>query len=518
MMLRKIRILVSAILFLLITCYFLDFAGILPSGLHWLAKIQFIPACLSLSFVIVGIWLLITFFFGRIYCSSVCPLGIFQDIFSRIPIPGKKKRFHYSPQKKILRWSFLLVMLITLIAGFTLFTGLLDPYSAYGRMVTALFKPAYLAANNLLEWIFVQTGSYRFYRMEIILHSTAALITGVATFLLIGGLAWLYGRTWCNTICPVGTLFGGISRYSLFRIRINEERCIGCGICERKCKARCIDSKGKRVDNSRCVACFNCLSGCKFDAISYSASKSGKAASRQSEIKNDTTDSALVNHSRRQFLLTSAATTVAIPTAVAQNAVEQVTGNITGTDKKRAPIAPPGAVSYEHLRAHCTSCHLCVSKCPSNVIKPALLEYGLGGMLQPTLYFEKGFCNYDCTVCGEVCPNGAILPLTREQKHFTQSGYVVFKAKRCVVITDGTNCGACSEHCPTQAVKMVPIKGGLTLPKIDRSICIGCGGCEYICPARPLKAIYVEGLPEQTQRAAFNDGEQQQVIIDDFGF
>lgn len=119
-------------------------------------------------------------------------------------------------------------------------------------------------------------------------------------------------------------------------------------------------------------------------------------------------------------------------------------------------------------------------KCPSHVLKPAFMEYGLAGMMQPTVSFEKGFCNFDCTVCGDVCPNGAILPISVEQKHLTQMGYVVFIKENCIVYTDETSCGACSEHCPTQAVAMVPYKDGLTIPHVNKEICVGCGGCEYV--------------------------------------
>lgn len=188
------------------------------------------------------------------------------------------------------------------------------------------------------------------------------------------------------------------------------------------------------------------------------------------------------------------------------------------SDKRQTPITPPGSISQEHFQAHCTSCHLCVSKCPSHVLKPAFMEYGLGGMMQPTVFFEKGFCNFDCTVCGDVCPNGAILPLTKEQKHLTQMGKVVFIEENCIVYRDGTSCGACSEHCPTQALSMIPFKDGLTIPHIDTEICVGCGGCEYVCPARPFRAVYIEGNAVQQEAKPFTDNHQEEIQVDDFGF
>ncbi len=152
------------------------------------------------------------------------------------------------------------------------------------------------------------------------------------------------------------------------------------------------------------------------------------------------------------------------------------------------------------------------------MLKPAFKEYGWGGMMQPMMYFEDGFCNFDCTVCSEVCPNGAILPLTVEQKHATQVGRVIFLIQNCIVNTDKTSCGACSEHCPTQAVTMVPFEDGLTIPHVNPDICVGCGGCEYVCPVRPFRAIHVEGNPVHLEAKPFKESEQKEVELDDFGF
>jgi len=186
--------------------------------------------------------------------------------------------------------------------------------------------------------------------------------------------------------------------------------------------------------------------------------------------------------------------------------------------QREHPLSPPGSQSAEHLLKHCTACHLCVTKCPSRVLKPAFMDYGLGGMMQPKMDFGHGFCNFDCTVCSEVCPNGALLPLTKEEKHKLQMGRVVFVRENCIVNTDETSCGACSEHCPTQAVTMIPYKNGLTIPSVNPDICVGCGGCEYVCPVRPFRAIYIEGNPVHQEAKPFQEAEKKEVILDDFGF
>lgn len=519
-MLKKIRVIVSILIFTLITFYFLDFAGILPDAAGWLVNVQFIPALMIHSLIIIGCWIVLTLLFGRFYCSTLCPMGVFQDIVAWFSKRFRKRKYKYSPPKTVLRWSVLSLSFVCFILGATLIWGLFEPYSAYGRVVANIFKPIYLAGNNLLERLFSYFGNYTFYRMEIVVHSLLALGIALITLLGIGLLSWLYGRSWCNTACPVGTLLGLASRYSLLGIRLDQNKCIGCGACERKCKASCIDSQHKTVDKSRCVDCFNCIGSCRFDALHYGISPNKRKKNiGSSGLDPVPADKQPADASKRRFLLTAMSTAIAVPQAIARKNTDRI-NRMTDSpaDHRQHPIAPPGAQSYHHLNRHCTSCHLCVSKCPANIIKPACMEYGIGGMMQPTLYFEKGFCNYDCTICGDVCPNGAIKPLSKEEKHLTQTGYVVFVPNRCIVVTDGTSCGACSEHCPTQAVAMVPYKEGLTIPKVDKTICVGCGGCEFICPARPLRAIFVEGHPEQQQRKAFDDGEQKEVILDDFGF
>lgn len=515
-MLRKIRIGISVILFILITFYFLDFAGIAGNN-GWLMKIQFIPALLSLSIGIFVVIIALTLLFGRIYCSTVCPLGILQDIAARFSksVSKKKKKYQYSPAKNVLRWSILVITLIATVASCPFVLGLLDPYSAYGRIAVHVFKPVYMQGNNLLESVFSKFDNYTFYQVDASVLSISSLIIALVTLVIVIFLAWKHGRIWCNTACPVGTFLGLLSRFSLFKVRIDISKCNGCGVCATKCKASCIHSKEQAIDYSRCVDCFDCLDACKQKALIYTPvfKKSPKPLSTSHQSLSSETDD-----SKRRFL------TAGIITAGAgMNLLTfaQSTFSLIGGKKeykKENPITPPGSISRKHFNQHCTSCHLCVSKCPSHVLKPAFMDYGPEGIMQPTVNFEKGFCNFDCTVCGDVCPNGAIRPLTVKQKHLTQMGTVVFIKENCIVYTDGTSCGACSEHCPTQAIAMVSFKDGLTIPKVNTEICVGCGGCEYVCPARPFRAVYIEGNPIQKDAKPFKEAEKQNVEIDDFGF
>jgi len=363
-----------------------------------------------------------------------------------------------------------------------------------------------MATNNLLATIFNHFDNFAFYNVNIYTLSLFSLIIGLLTLVAIAYLAWLYGRTYCNTICPVGTILGFVSKFSILKVHINDQACNTCGLCEMKCKSSCIDSKNRTIDYSRCVACYNCLNVCKKKAISYEFAHKKKKLSVPPEP----------DPSKRTFLSVLAVSTLAIPGKMLANGLTKAGANTSY--HKQNPLSPPGSGSAEHLLSHCTACHLCVSKCPSHVIKPAFMEYGLGGMMQPIVDFEHGFCNYDCTVCSSVCPNGALHKLTKEEKHSLQIGKVVFVKTNCIVYRDETSCGACSEHCPTQAVSMIPYKEGLTIPSVNPDICVGCGGCESICPARPFRAIYVEGNSVHLQAKRFEEAKTKEVQLESFGF
>jgi ferredoxin len=159
---------------------------------------------------------------------------------------------------------------------------------------------------------------------------------------------------------------------------------------------------------------------------------------------------------------------------------------------KSKPVVPPGGASRARFEGLCTACHLCVTACPTQVIQPAVTEYGWMGVFQPKMEYAVNYCTYDCITCGEVCPTGALLPLTVDAKHLLQLGKAVFVKEDCVVETKKKDCGACAEHCPTKAVKMVPYEGKLFIPEVNNEYCVGCGACEHACPTEPRRAIYVD--------------------------
>jgi ferredoxin-type protein NapF len=316
-------------------------------------------------------------------------------------------------------------------------------------------------------------------------------------------MSFFHGRLYCNTICPVGTLLGLLSKLSLYKINLDKSTCTRCGKCAVVCKAGCIDFRNMSLDFDRCVGCFNCLDTCDTDSIKYrSAFKPVR--------KHETDKSA---NSKREFIAKSilfAIGLLGLPKSLKANirTMQAKDSNLI-PEHKNYPVSPPGSISLKHFNDHCTACHLCISVCPTGVLQPSFLEYGFTAMMQPRMDYHTNYCNYDCTRCGEACPAGAILPLETETKKLTQMGRVHFVMQNCVVYTDNTACGSCSEHCPTQAVRMVPYKNGLTIPETHVSICIGCGACEYACPVRPYRAIYVDGnkVHQVAEKPQFEDME-----------
>ena len=448
----------------------------------WVAKIQFLPAVLDGSVTVFILILTCTLLFGRLYCSVVCPLGIMQDFFSWIGGKAKKNRFSYAKENKWLRYGFFGVFIIALIIGFAPLTTLFEPYSAYGRIVNSLFKPLYDMLNNKLAGIDAANDRYNFTEVQIWTRSVTTFVVAIFTLLILAVLAWRKGRLYCNSICPVGTFLGFISRFSLLRVRFDKDKCKSCGMCEKNCKAQAIDFKNGTVDYSRCVVCGDCLDKCKFDALHYSRDLSA--------FKTKSVDT-----ERRAFL---AATAMAGASAAMAQTQMKVDGGLAVIEDKKAPkrqtpITPPGSISARHMQKHCTACQLCVSSCPNNVLRPST---DFHHFMQPVMSFERGYCRPECTRCSEVCPAGAIKPITREEKTAQHVGHAVWIKENCVVLTDGVSCGNCERHCPTGAIQMIDYEGPngtVKVPAVDENKCIGCGACEHLCPARPFSAIYVEG-------------------------
>jgi ferredoxin len=499
-MLKKVRVILAVSFFLLLTLLFLDFTGTLHLWFGWMAKVQLIPAILAVNIVVLVGLVLITLIFGRIYCSVICPLGVFQDGISNLSARRKKKknRFRYSPAKWWLRGVVVIGFILAIIMGMSAIVSILDPYAAYGRIASNFFTPVYRLGNNLFAMIAEKIDSYAFYSTDVWIKSWITFGVGAITLIAVVILAWRHGRTYCNTICPVGTLLGLLSKYSFFRLQFVEDKCTKCKMCERGCKASCIDVKNMDIDRSRCVTCFNCIERCKFGAMKYAPVKLGSKKEIVDDfvsIENPETEDK-GGFSRRNMLTLLG--TVAVASTVKAQQLHVDGGLAEIVDKKRPErknsIVPPGALSIKNMKNHCTACQLCVSACPNNILVPSTK---LATFMQPEITFEDGYCRPECVECSQVCPAGAIKPITTADKSAISIGNAIWIKENCIVNRDEVQCNNCERHCPTTAITMIDRDPGysdsLKIPVIDKELCIGCGACENLCPARPFSAIYVEG-------------------------
>ena len=270
---RGLRLVLATASFVALTLLFLDGTGYAVAHWGWLAKVQFLPALLSLSAftwmalaVVLGI-LAVTFLFGRVYCSVICPLGIFQDGVAWIVRLVWRRPHSYAPAHTRMRVAFLVATLGAGVAG--LHFAFLAPYGIYGRAVAAFLTPlARLGCNALVPWLQAH-GCYLVRSVEIVVPTAATLICAGALLVAVALCAAVKGRLWCNAVCPVGTLLGCVSRHARVKPVLDAAKCVNCGLCARVCKAQCIDVAAHQVDTSRCVVCFNCSSVCGKGALKW---------------------------------------------------------------------------------------------------------------------------------------------------------------------------------------------------------------------------------------------------------
>lgn len=465
-----------------------------------LAQWQFVPSMLgtlngvAVSAVILGVLLLLTLLFGRVYCSFVCPLGIFQDIVFRIRRWLVPKHFlKFSRPVPWVRYGVLALLAaccVTGLAGLSL--NWLDPYSIFGRIMYVLAWPAAIWGNNLLA---EDSSSADLVRMDYFPVAFPVLLASAGVLGLVAVMSAWKGRLYCNTVCPVGTFLGLLSRISLFRLGFDPSSCKKCGKCAKSCKAQCLNLKEYKIDSSRCVACYDCVRACSEGGIRYRwftrtrqliPSRKKKASPAPAPSSSDAVSSIAMS-SRRQFLEATAA-------GLATAALSGCRGEAARKLDPNQCVLPPGAGSLERFLDICTGCQMCVANCPTHVLQPSYLQLGLKGFMKPRMDFATKYCLYDCHRCAEVCPTGAIsrMPITAERdtvgitKDTTRIAVARFYVCRCLVAREDMDCGACTEHCPTKALYTVPYIGRdgqeHRLPRLDPSLCIGCGACEHACP------------------------------------
>lgn len=284
-LLRWSRIIVASLIFALLTGGLVSYGTTFPRIAEYIARIQFIPAVVVFSLSTIVVWILVTLIFGRIYCSTVCPLGTFQDIIARLPRLGHypaRRNYHYSRPLTLWRNVSLCVAFVAMFLGVSVVVSLLDPYQLYSRFCAVILKPLWGMAIDAFKNPGVVVAS----------ASLVGILIAVVTLGIIGTLSFRNGRTFCNSVCPVGTTLGFVSKWSIFHIDIDTDKCIQCRKCEHVCKASCIDLISHVVDGSRCVTCFDCLPVCPNDAIHYTPTRHTLSDPLMRKVRNPLAGSA----------------------------------------------------------------------------------------------------------------------------------------------------------------------------------------------------------------------------------
>lgn len=476
-------------LFLLVSAVFMDYTGrVAPVLSTLLGSLQVLPSLIRLfagiTIASLGLLfvLLLTVGFGRVYCSTICPLGTLQDIVIRLSGRMRRRRWYkYKPAHTLIHYSILALLVVAGLAGSMVLLDLLEPFSNFGRILTNLADPVAVSINNATAFVLGRFGLFLLFNIPLLHFQVVAIVVTFAFLALLVYLSYTHGRLFCNLLCPAGALLGLLSRFSFFKIAIVEERCTDCGFCEMVCKANCIDSDSKKIDFHACIGCYNCIDSCPTEALKFEG-----IGKRAQEARP-----AAVDAPRRAFLGAFVATGSALLLPVSVKEGQQPASGLTFDQSRSIPVTPPGSQSRDRFSNLCTACHLCVSVCPPQVLSPSLFDYGIAGIMQPKMNYLASYCTYECVLCTQVCPSGALLPLDVVAKKEVQLGRATFIKDDCIVVSKKKDCGACSEHCPTKAVKMVPYDQNLMLPELNNDICVGCGACEHACPTTPRKAIYV---------------------------
>lgn len=544
----RLRILVAAAVFILISCYFLDLHHTLPKPFYQLGaiKLEIAPALckwiaagtVATSFVAFSV---LALFFGRIYCACFCPFGILSDLsrfcarlFFKIPpfknstklknLRLKLSALPFAKARNFLRATCLALAIVFYAAGFSALFGLLEPYSLFGKIASDFFRPAALFFNDILHSIFGASLVSKVEDPSVV--SLGAFLLGTLLFIAIFAASILRGRIFCNTLCPVGAWLGFLSKFSLFKLKLGDA-CLACGKCAKNCRAQCIDFKNKKLDFTRCVMCGDCLKGCPKSAVKLEfayknlfAGAKGKAQAESAAKANFE-----VNPGGEKFLKPKAnlekqkqknpsklespeAPQISAQNCNAANFGRQISRKtfaktlLAGSaafalaakseSEKKLYCVPAGSGGIEEFLSRCTACGLCIASCKGNVLQPSISQWGLRGFMVPYMDHSTGYCRDDCHNCTKVCPSGAISFLSKKQKLQIKIGLSEIDYGKCLVTSQGKECTVCLDACPQKAIEWRPRGNSRRpkFPKVRKGLCIGCGKCAYLCPTEP-KAISI---------------------------
>ncbi len=437
--------------------------------------------------------LLLTALFGRFFCGWTCPLGAALDGVGRLSGRG---RLAPRPGWRRIKYYLLLGLTAASLCGVQLL-GIFDPLSIFLRSLTISLNPAFnLVANGTFDFFYDHSvpllspavnGSYPFFRDHLLsFHPPAyqlAFFT-LAVFLLILLLERVERRFWCKNLCPLGALLGLCSRRSLL-VRTPEQSCPDCRRCVSECRSAAVTEEGHRKDE--CLLCFDCAGFCPSQRVAFSLGARPAAT-------------AGVDLTRRGVVTSLVAGVVAAP-------VMRSAPDIWNRDPWL--LRPPGSVAEAEFLRRCIRCGECMKVCIGGALHPALLQAGVSGLWTPLLVPRIGYCEYNCTLCGQVCPTGAIGLLNLQEKQKAVIGIAVFDKDRCLPFARGEECLVCEEHCPTgekaivfdeHNVEVAGETRRIKMPRVVKQRCVGCGICETRCPLEGASAIRVLNEGESRRR------------------
>ncbi len=503
-----------------------------PPIIDWILFPQFVPSLVrfltdpifaTTGFIVVSVLTLLT---GRVYCSTVCPLGILMDFvigcknryrnIRSLPLKKSPLTRYYADHRSIsvgfrkkysirifslVKYLILFFVTLAILCRSMLLLGILDPYSMAGKIFVTLFRPLFLMVSNMVIMAGnVLTGSGAEKTVPVSFEFDSIFVFSFIVSVILVFISWIKDRWYCNVICPVGTVLGFLARFSVFRLRIDLTRCTHCGTCRQVCKAGCIHPDDYHIEPENCVGCFDCIDVCREKGVVFGIIKP-RIRIPGYKLGGDRKGCSEGEITRRRFIgfvLTAFSTLAFKGVSVTQDQdfKQSVGDDETMETIDSTPATPPGSIGLSHFTETCTSCHLCISVCPPGVLQPAFLEYGLQGIFQPRMDFHSGYCYTDCIRCSEVCPTGAILTMDPDKKRRLKTGSALFIRNLCLVHTERRSCGMCAAGCREKAIRLVPWLGDLVIPDVDDQKCTGCGACEYVCPVRPQSAIVVEALAE----------------------